>query len=242
MNTKYKLFSLLFIPVVLAACDASSQSPFSPGGGASSGTNIVSQRNFLIAFDEPNPPVITDEGVDAGVEVAVTINAADRLNLPTTGATAYIDVDWGTLSATSCQIESSGACTVTWRSNASFNDSFFPGRPGGDEQITFTAWIVGEEAFDDINGNGVFDDGDIFLRDVTQTPIYDIQGPFLDLDHSGDYTEGTDKVLIPGNSNGQLTQRNGLFDGQECSHSTLCSGDSSVYISDRAILSIREAP
>lgn len=125
MNTKYKLFSLLFIPVVLAACDASSQSPFSPGGGASSGTNIVSQRNFLITFDEPNPPVITDEGVDAGVEVAVTINAADRLNLPTTGATAYIDVDWGTLSATSCQIESSGACTVTWRSNASFNDSFF---------------------------------------------------------------------------------------------------------------------
>jgi len=231
MNTKYKIFSLMILTAALAGCDSSSSvSPFSPGGGAGSGTNIVSQKNFLMLFDEPNPPVLTDDGADGGVEVAVTINAADRLNLATTGATVYLDVDWGTLSSNTCVIESTGNCVITWTSNASFDAPFFP----TDELVTFTAWTIGEESFEDINGNGIFDDGDIFTNDTS--------GPFLDIDHDGVFTFGADKVLSPGNSNGQLTAANSLFDGPECSHSTLCSGSPSIFISDRATLSIREAP
>lgn len=232
MNIKTKLLTFVIAAATLTAagCGSSSESPFSPGGGASSGTNIPSQKNFVVLFDEPNPPVITDDGLDGGVEVEVSINAADRLDLATTGATAYLEVDWGTLSATSCQIQSSGSCTITWISNSNFDPEFFP----ADEQITFTAWILGEESYADVNGNGVFDDGDVFTNDS--------DGPFLDLNHDGGYTAGTDQILYPGNAAGSLTPANGLFDGPDCAHSTLCSGASAIYISDRAILSIREAP
>lgn len=232
MNIKTKLLPLLIATAALATagCDTASESPWSPGGGASSGTNIPSQKNFVVLFDEPNPPVIDDEGYHGGVEVEVSIHAADRLHLATTGATAYLDVDWGTLSATSCQIQSSGSCSITWTSNSNFDPEFFP----ADERITFTAWISGEESFADVNGNGLFDDGDIFTNDS--------DGPFLDLNHDGAYTAGIDKILYPGNAIGTLTPANGLFDGPQCAHSTLCSGASSIYISDRAILSIREAP
>jgi hypothetical protein len=229
MNIKTKLLPLLIATAALAAAGCDSGSPYSPGGGESSGTNIPSQKNFVVLFDEPNPPVITDDGLDGGVEVEVSIHVADRLNLATTGATAYIDVDWGTLSATSCQIQSNGSCSITWTSNSNFDPEFFP----ADELITFTAWILGEESFADVNGNGVFDNGDVFTNDS--------DGPFLDLDHSRSYTSG-DKVLYPGNSNGVLTGANGLFDGPDCAHPTLCSGTPAIYISDRAILSIREAP
>ncbi|HEY9200189.1 MAG TPA: hypothetical protein VIQ81_01215 [Gammaproteobacteria bacterium] len=233
MNIKNKLLPLLIATASLAAagCDSASESPYSPGGGESSGTNIPSQKNFVVLFDEPNPPVIDTDGFyNGGVEVEVSIHAADRYHLATTGATAYIDVDWGTLSATSCQIQSSGSCSVTWTSNANFDPEFFP----ADELITFTAWIMGEESFADVNGNGVFDDGDVFTNDS--------DGPFLDLNHDGAYTAGTDKILYPGNAAGTLTPANGLFDGPDCGHSSLCSGASAIYISDRAILSIREAP
>lgn len=233
MNIKTKLLPLLIATATLAVAGCDSGSPYSPGGGESSGTNIPSQKNFVVLFDEPNPPVITDEGLDGGVEVEVSIHAADRFNLATTGATAYIDVDWGTLSATSCQIQSSGSCSITWTSNSSFDPEFFP----ADEHITFTAWIRGEETFIDVNGNGFFDDGDVFSA-IT----HDTAGPFLDLNHNDDYTVGTDKVLSPGNNAGVLTPANGLFDGPDCTHSTQCSGQSSTYISDRAILNIREQP
>jgi len=208
---------------------------FSPAGtgGSSSGTNVPTSRNFVVLFDEPNPPVLTDDGADGGVVVQVTINAGDRLKLATVGATAFLDVDWGSLSATSCQIDVNGSCTITWTSNASFDDPFFPGSPGspsgGDENITFTAWILGEESFNDLNGNGFFDDGDLF---DTAT--------FLDLNHSRDFNATVDRILVPGNTNGVITPADGLYNGQNCQHSTLCSDTTLIYISNRAILSIRE--
>ena len=235
MNIKNTLLPILIVTASLTAagCDTS-ESPWSPDSGADSGTNIPSKKNFVVLFDEPNPPVIDTDGYYHGdVEVEVSIHAADRLNLATTGATAYLEVDWGTLSAKSCQIQSNGSCSITWTSTASFDAPYFP----ADERITFTAWILGEETFIDINGNGLFDDGDIF-----SIVDHDTAGPFLDLNHDRNYTAGTDQLLFPGNPPGTLTPANGLFDGPQCAHSTLCSGAPAVYISDQAILSIREAP
>jgi len=228
MNNKLTLLSFSLVSALLFGC-ADSESPFTENGNVSSGTNIISDTNFIIAFDDTAPAVLdlVENTFDASVTVAVTFSASDKLRLRTTGATAYIDVDWGTLSDTSCIIDSTGQCSITWGSNAKASE--IP----PDNQITFTGWIIGEESFTDLNGNIVFDDGDIFLDDVS--------GPFLDLDHSGDFTAG-DKVLSPGNSNGVLTPADGLYNGADCAHTSLCSTTTQIYVSARAILSIAPAP
>ena len=229
MKSKLTILYCTLISALLLGCDSTS-SPFGEGGGASSGTNIISEKGFVIAFDETNPAVLDENGGHADVNVIVTINAADKLLLATSGATAYLDVDWGTLSSGSCTI-SNGSCSITWTSNGSFNPNIFP----SDDAITFTGWVLGEESFSDVNGNTLFDDGDVFVNDTS--------GPFLDLDHTGTYSAINDKVLSPGNIGGVLTAADNLFNGSDCNHSSLCSPTSTqVYISSRAILSIRNVP
>lgn len=230
MKNNLTLLSCILITAFLTGC-GNSESPFTEGG-VSSGTNIITEKNFVMAFDEPNPKVIDSDGYHSDVEVVVSISASDKLLLSTSGATAYLDVDWGTLSSNTCQIIS-GSCTITWTGDSSFNQPYFPGDGDlntNDELITFTAWVLGEESFSDLNGNGIFDDSDIFDNDTS--------GPFLDLDFSGTFSAG-DKILFPGNANGTLTAADGLYNGAECSHSTLCNPTTTeIYISDRAILSI----
>jgi len=227
MKNTLTVLSCTIISSLLIGC-GESDSPFA-AGGISSGTNIVSEKNFNLAYDNGNPPVLSGTGIDTSVQVVATFSAADKSGLAASGATAYLEVDWGTLSAKSCTINASGNCSITWTANANNNTQFIP----GDERITFTGWVLGEESYSDLNGNGTFDDGDIFINDSS--------GPFLDLDHSGDFSAG-DQILTPGNLNGQLTAADGLFNGTDCNHSSLCSTTTQIYISDRDILSIREAP
>jgi len=245
MAQLFKLITPAILIMGLTNC-GSNESPFVEGGGIinNSGTNIVSEKNFNIAFDPVRPIVVNADGERfTGIEVTVIITTADRSGLRTPGVTVYLDVDWGILSEDSCVTEviddtSPSQCSITWRGDANFNQPFFPGDPlvAEDEFITFTGWTLGEESFIDINDNGIFDDGDgnAFLNDTT--------GPFLDINHNDNYDIGTDKVLNPGNSNGILTPADTLFNGVNCTHSTLCSATTQIYISDRAIIPIFEEP
>ena len=227
MKNKLTLLSCTIIVASLTGC-GNEDSPFVEGG-VSTGSNIISEKNFNIAYDGDFSVIDADGGIDTGVTVGVNFSAADQSGLPVQGTTVYLDVDWGTLSSTTCLLNSSGSCTITWTSNSNNNQAFFP----ADDSITFTGWAIGEESFSDLNGNKVFDDGDIFLNDSV--------GPFLDLDHSGDFGAG-DKVLTPGNINGQLTAADLLFNGSNCNHSSLCSTTTQIYVSDRDTLSISAAP
>ncbi len=237
MKTIFTLLTAVLLAAQLSAC--SDDDAFTlDGNGSSSGTNIPTSRNFVVLFDEPNPPVITDDGLDGGVVVQVSITAGDRLKLATVGATAYLATDWGTLSATSCQIGLDGTCTITWTSSASFDQPFFP----ADEAVAFTAWILGEETFIDIDGNNIFNQGDLFDTASIEAnpPGADLIGPYLDLDHNRVYTLDVDDILIPGNTNGQITAVDSLYNGLNCTHPTLCSPTTQIYISDHALLPIRE--
>lgn len=235
MKKTQTLLTGLIVSSLLVSC-ANDGSPFTEGGdGASSGTNIVSEKNFNVAFDPVRPLVIDNDGNRfTGIESIVTITAADQSGLPTTGATVFLDVDWGILSATSCIIESTGKCSITWTGDANFNQPFFP----DDAEITFTAWALGEESYIDLNDNGVFDDAD------GNALLNDTSGPFLNLNHSAfnSYEIGEDKVLVPGNIDGILTAADNLFNGTNCTHSTLCSSTTVIYVSDQAIIRIDEEP
>ncbi|HED33679.1 MAG TPA: hypothetical protein ENJ08_05585 [Gammaproteobacteria bacterium] len=139
-------------------------------------------------------------------------------------------------------IEATGTCTITWTSNANFGQPFFP----PDANVAFTAWILGEEDFTDIDGNNIFNNGDFFDPNPNDVPPLtaahgdDLIGPYLDLDHDGVYTLNVDDVLVPGNSNGVITQPDQLYNGQNCTHPTLCSQTTLIYISHHVVLPIQE--
>lgn len=233
MITKLSLLSCTILSTLLLGC-SSSDSPFIEGGGAGSGTNVVSQKNFVLAFNDLNPDVVNEDGsFNVDVEVIVTFQASDRLNLATVGATAYLDVTWGTLSSATCTIDNEGKCSITWTSNSSLDDAFKPvvtGSPPTSALVSFTGWILGEESFSDLDGDTLFGDNDIFLSDSA--------GPFLDLNFDDIYSSTIDKLLVPGNPGGTLRTPDSLFNGAGCVHTTLCSPTTQVYISSRQIINI----
>ena len=211
MNSTIKLLYALLISVpVLFGC-ASGDDAFSGTSGSSS-SNIITDNNFAVFFDEPNPAVLDDDGYHGGVAVVISIQAADKDDLPVNGGTVYVKTEWGVLDANSCQLVD-GTCTVTWTSSSDF--AFIP----PDLYNAVTVYAQGEESFSDLDGDGSFSDGDIWLRDIPE--------PFLDLFdsitlvHDYMYTPGTDEIIdIDGD--GLHTPADNLYNGSNCTHSSLC--------------------
>ncbi|PCK01477.1 MAG: hypothetical protein COA42_23135, partial [Alteromonadaceae bacterium] len=85
-------------------------------------------------------------------------------------------------------------------------------------RATIVATAVGEESFNDVNGNGIFDDGDFFndlaeaWRDDNEDGDRDPNEPFLDFNVNGDY-DGAD----------------GEFNGVLCDHPD-CSSTQSIHV------------
>lgn len=225
MNIKTKLLPLLIATATLtvAGCDSASESPFSPGGG-SSGLPI-SDKNFNLFFDPIDPEVITDEGFYGDIEVTLIAKAGDKFNSAVSGGTVRFVTEWGVLDENSCQLVQ-GTCSVTWRSNSD------PGFLPFDLRTAIVAYTYGEESYLDLNGNGTFEDGDYFLRDIPE--------PFLDRDRSLDYTDTVDQIIDTDN-NGVHTPADGMFNGSGCAHSTLCGTPSRIIIWDGIFLNLDQS-
>lgn len=185
-------------------------------GSGSSSSNIISDKNFIVFFSNTNPAVIDDTGGHGGVDVTITIQAGDRFDAATSGNTVYIQSQWGILDTTTCTI-TAGSCSVNWTSDSDF--AFLP----ADLLNTITVYALGEESFTDLNGSGVFDDGDIFLRDVSE--------PFHDLDHNGVYNAGIDEIIDVDNSEDHTLADN-KYNGIGCAHSTLCGDEPIISLFD----------
>lgn len=218
MNIKNKLLPLLIATASLTAagCDTASESPWSPSGGSSN--NIVSAKNFSLVFSDLSPDVYeTATSITTnGIEVEVTVNAGDRFQAKVTGGTVFFRTEVGLLDNSSCELVD-GSCTVTWFSN------IVPGDVPADGINTISAYMIGEEGFSDLNGNGIFDDGDIFTHDSSD--------PFLDLSHDGNnptYNPGVDALIV----DTDYTDANALYSGSGCAHSSLCASTTRTYIYD----------
>ncbi len=87
-----------------------------------------------------------------------------------------------------------------------------PSRPGPlgetlnprDGVITLLAVLRGKEAFDDLNGNGVFDEDSETFDDIGE--------PFLDIDDDGVFTLGTDPYFADSDGDGSQSGPNGTYD------------------------------
>ena len=98
------------------------------------------------------------------------------------------------------------------------------GQPYGG-RVTILATAVGEESFADNNGNGVFDDGDVFQ---------DLPEAFLDENEDG--VRNTYEPFVDFNGNGTYDSGDGLYNGILCEDTTRCSSTKTIDVRASLVL------
>ena len=185
--------------------------------------NLISQNNFTILFSPVNPAFVDPTTGDyTAVTADVSVQIGDNNNqLITGGRVINFRTEWGLIDP-SCTTED-GGCSVTWRSGS-------PDTMPADWLNTIIAYSNdGQESYADLNGNGIFDDGDTFGNDT----YADVEEPYINADESNNgfvSTFTTGDIVIDTINGVDLTGANtthdngdGLFNGPNCAHSTLCS-------------------
>jgi hypothetical protein len=166
-------------------------------------TGIPDQDSFSLAVKCTNVEALHIDGV----QVPVTARLADRFNNPVPDGTAVTLTTAGgniipqclTTTITGANAES-GVCTVNW---TSANPRPANGR------VALLATAIGEESFNDANGNGTFDNGETFT---------DISEPYLDVNNNGAYDAG--EPIYDFNNNSTRDGPDSLFNGVLCSDTT----------------------
>lgn len=143
-------------------------------------TGLPTQDRFSLAVETFNI-----EGFDFdGTTTGLTIRAADRVGNPAPDGTVINFRSSGAAVQPTCSTMN-GACTVTIVSQAN--------RPANG-RITLLAYASGLESFDDLNGNNVYDAGEVFRN---------LGNAFVDANFDGAFQTGEE--FIPFNANANST-------------------------------------
>ena len=156
-------------------------------------TGIPDQDSFSLAVQCPN---VEGWGRD-GVIVPVTARLSDRFNNPVPDGTAITLQTEGGSIVSQCQTTGAiGACSVNWTS-ANPRPAASPVTvPAGDTRAgrsSVVATAIGEESFTDTNGNGSFDNGEIFadlperFLDENENGVHDSFEPIYDFNNNSTY-------------------------------------------------------
>ena len=179
-------------------------------------TGIPDQDSFSLSIENFNPEAWNFDGET----VPVTVHAADRFNNPVPDGTAiYFTTNGGTIES-SC-FTANGVCDVNWRSQNP--------RPANGRAVIL-AHAIGEESFVDLNGNGIFDDGDGFNL-VAQ----DLPEVFLNINEDG-VRDAATEPFWDFNSNGVHDLGDERYNGLLCAHSTLCGEASTIHVRDSGVI------
>ena len=220
MNNRFLITMTLLTSSTLfmAGCSEDNSSFETPNtSGITTNPGAVSHKHLSFLASDAQPLVIDPlTGDFLKTDVTMTVYIADRHDhFLTDEHTILFRTEYGVIES-SCVTEDS-KCSVTWsaikRPEA--------GGPGDDLRVTITAYTIGEEAFNDTNGDGVFDDNDGITFD-------DLEEPYVDANESGSYDIGEEIIDVV---NGlDTTGKDGLhnigdtlFNGSGCTHSSLCS-------------------
>lgn len=162
-------------------------------------TGIPDQDSFSLAVQCQNVEALNVDGVT----VPVTARLADRFNNPVPDGTAVtFTAEGGTIQSqcvTGTTATESGVCVVNWTSTNP--------RPNGTgvfpdllARASLLATAIGEESFNDANGNGTFDDSDTFTDlgerylDTNENNVYDANEPIYDFNNNST-RDGADTVF-----------------------------------------------
>ncbi|MBT2969014.1 MAG: Ig-like domain-containing protein [Candidatus Thiodiazotropha sp. (ex Ctena orbiculata)] len=125
-------------------------------------TGVSDQNSMTLGPEIFNPETWSINGV----EIALTVHAADHFNNPVPdGTSVYFTTEGGQIQS-QCQVEN-GTCSVNWTSaNPRPDENDVPNGMAG--RLTILATMLGEESFIDANGNGVLDDGDPAFANIPE--------------------------------------------------------------------------
>lgn len=176
-------------------------------------TGLPDQDSFSLSVESLNP-----EAWDYnGVTMKVTANAADHFNNPVPDGTAIYFTTEGGMIEPFCTTKN-GSCWVTWTSQAPRPNGSEYSLPGEDRagRATILATAIGEESFQDNNGNGFFDPSNDTRGD-------DLPEAFRDDDESGYYSGN--EFYFNSVDDGSFTPSNSMYNGTLCNHDTLCTDE-----------------
>lgn len=146
-------------------------------------TGIPSQDGFSLAIQTLN----VEAYHIVGVADKVTVRMSDHFHNPVPDGTAvYFTTNGGSIEPV-CYT-SQGACSVTWTSQTPYPAGFYnpiSGNTTNKGRATILAYAIGEEAFKDLNGNGVADPGE----------FTDDSGAYLDENENGQYDAGQETPI-----------------------------------------------
>lgn len=210
--------------LLLGACGEGTdvfQTPAADGTQKNSGA--VSARNFALASDDGQPKIIDlTKKTFTQTDVKLTVTVADRNNhILTDSHVVYFRAKYGIFNAPSCTTKN-GQCQVTWTALKWPNaDEYYIDPSNNGIYIKIIAYTKGEEGFNDVNSNGFYDDGDGNTFD-------DLGEPYVDVNGDQAYTSGEPFIdTVNGNdtsgNNGVYDIADGFFNGDKCTHSSLCS-------------------
>ena len=180
---------------------SSASTPISIGGGVPSAThfNLAATRLNLAGL------------VYSNKQTTVSAFIADRFGNYNvlTGTSVSFYTEAGAID-TSNVTDATGATSVILRTQAPDPVDTPPiGSPNpADGWVTVLATVQGEEAFNDSNGNGLYDTGESFA---------DLGEPFIDKDDNGIRDTSPFEEYIDASGNGVYDGPNGVWDGPGCS-------------------------
>lgn len=182
-------------------------------------TGRADQDSFSISIQTFNPEAFDIDGVD----VPITIRAADHFNNPVPDGTSIsFRTEGGSIDASCATAD--GACSVIWTSQDP--------RPT-DGRVTILAYADGNESYTDANGNGLYDDfGPAGFFDFRGA---DLAEAWLDVDEDGVFDTGFEE-FVDFNQDGTYTAADGRFTGVLCQHSTDCAATTSLHVREDVVL------
>ncbi|WP_303906410.1 Ig-like domain-containing protein [Thiohalomonas denitrificans] len=176
-------------------------------------TGVGDQDSFSLSAEVLNPEAWNHDGEI----VQINIYAADHFNNPVRDGTTVNFTTEGGQIVSSCQTES-GGCSVSWTSS---NPRPLDGR------VTILATMIGEESFDDLNGDGWFNGAETFG---------DLAEAFRDDDEDG--LRDGDEEFKDFNSNSAYDAPDGAYNGVLCGvHDTVpCGTEESLHVREDLVL------
>lgn len=194
-------------------------------------TGLPDQNSITLSTALFNP----EANSFSGKEVVITAFMADSFNNPVPDGTTINFTTEGGLIQPSCNT-TNGNCKVTW---TGANPRV------GDHRITILATAIGHETFFDTNGNNVFDNDDGGAIDQGTDSGFDresyAQSGFIDhseawRDDNENRQKDTGEIFIDFDNDNRFDAADGLFNGPQCTHDSLCGDSNHTKINVRKAL------
>jgi hypothetical protein len=196
------------------------------------GGGVISAGHFVLAADRINFSALNfkQDGTQVLGFIGETSNiiafVADRFGNHNVlnGTSISFRTEAGSI-GTSAQTDANGIATVQFRTQEPGPVRFVGGIEPKNGHVTLLATVLGEEAFRDKNGNGIYDPPTDPSDPSTGETFSDLPEPFLDIDDNLVRTDGSsftvfedfiDENGINEDGHGEHNSGNGVWDGPGC--------------------------